>query len=96
MVWGIAEAKQRISELLRAAEEQPQEIANRGRTVAVVVSSEEFAEFAEWKARRQARTLADAFRDLRQILDEEGITFVESAREDRPNSFLEALDDPAV
>jgi prevent-host-death family protein len=37
MTWQVQEAKQRLSEVLRAAEESPQVITRHGRDVAVVV-----------------------------------------------------------
>ena len=37
MTWQVQEAKQRLSELLRAAETEPQVISRRGEDVAVVV-----------------------------------------------------------
>jgi|CXWL01.1.fsa_nt_gi prevent-host-death family protein len=96
MVWSVADAKHRLSELLRATAVEPQPIANRQTTVAVVVSAAEFEEFRVWKARRDAITVADVFSELREILDAEGASFETAPRSDRPNSFVAVLDDPAV
>lgn len=43
MTWQVQDAKQRLSELLRAAESQPQVITRHGRDVAVVV------DIARWR-----------------------------------------------
>ena len=43
MPWQVQEAKQRLSELLRAAEEEPQVITRHGADVAVVV------DIARWR-----------------------------------------------
>jgi len=40
--WQIQEAKARMSELIKRAQEQPQDITLHGRSVAVVVSRAEF------------------------------------------------------
>lgn len=40
--WQIQEAKARISELIRQAQERPQDITSHGKSVAVVVSRAEF------------------------------------------------------
>ena len=40
--WQLQEAKSRMSELVRSAQDEPQQITLHGRPVAVVVSSERF------------------------------------------------------
>ncbi len=40
--WQIQEAKARMSELIKRAQEQPQDITLHGKSVAVVVSRDEF------------------------------------------------------
>jgi prevent-host-death family protein len=67
MAWSVAQAKQRLSELLRRAAKEPQTIENRSRPVAVVVSADAFQEFAAWRAARKTRSVADAFAELRAI-----------------------------
>ena len=67
MKWSVAEAKQRLSELLRTVAKEPQTIMNRSRPVAVVVGPESFEEFKAWGAARRARTLAEAFDELRSL-----------------------------
>jgi prevent-host-death family protein len=65
MKWSVAAAKQRLSELLRAAAREPQAILSRSRPVAVVVAPEAFEEFAAWQAARRTRTVAEAFDEMR-------------------------------
>lgn len=67
MAWSVAEAKQRLSEVLRNAAKEPQTIENRSRPVAVVVSADAFLEFDAWRAARKARSVALAFAELRSL-----------------------------
>jgi prevent-host-death family protein len=84
--WGVAEAKQRFSEVVRAAEEEPQMIYNRDRRVAAVVGGEALKGFLGWQA-RQGRTLAAAFDELRDLAAEEGFELEVPPRRDRDNPF---------
>ena len=67
MRWSVAQAKQRLSELLRTTAKEPQTILSRSRPVAVVVDVESFEQFQAWQAARRARTLAEAFDELRGL-----------------------------
>jgi hypothetical protein len=89
MNWKIAEAKERFSEVVRAAGEAPQRIYNRDRLVAVVVEPEEFREFDAWRGGRSKPTLAETFAELRKICLEEDFEFEIPPRIDRPNPFLD-------
>lgn len=40
--WQVQEAKARMSELIKCAQEQPQDITSHGKSVAVVISREAF------------------------------------------------------
>lgn len=71
MNWKIGEAKQRFSEVVREAADEPQRIYRRERLVAGVIDAETLEEFLEWKRRRERRTVADAFDDLRRIRGDE-------------------------
>lgn len=93
MDWKIGEAKQRFSEVVRAAEEGPQRIYNRDRLVAAVVAPEDFEEFLDWRERRHV-SLADALGELNRVCAEEGYRLELPDREDRPNPFAEDLDVP--
>jgi prevent-host-death family protein len=96
MNWKIAEAKQKFSELLRAAEEEPQWIYNRERLVAAVVPAETLQEFLEWRTRRERPSLADAFEELRRILRDEDYALEIPERRDRPNPFAGGGDDVSL
>ena len=93
MDWKIAEAKQKFSELVKAAEGEPQWIYNRDKLVAAMVPAETLQEFLSWRHQKEARTLGDAFEELRQICAEENYTLEIPPRRERPNPFLDALAD---
>ena len=87
MAWSVAQAKQRLSELLRSAAKEPQTIENRSRPVAVVVSAEAFQEFAAWRAERKARSVADAFAELRALAAESRYRLDLPKRSNRRDAF---------
>ena len=91
MNWKVAEAKQKFSKVVRAAEEEPQMIYNRGRLVAALVPANDIEEFLAWRERKDHSSLADAFSRLRQICAEEDYSFEIPTREDRPNPFTDDL-----
>ncbi|MCL4819854.1 MAG: type II toxin-antitoxin system prevent-host-death family antitoxin [Vicinamibacteria bacterium] len=87
VAWSVAEAKQRLSEVLRNAAREPQAIRNRSRDVAVVVSAEEFGEFAAWRASRRARTVGAAFAEFRALAADDGYQLPVSRRANRRDGF---------
>jgi prevent-host-death family protein len=87
VAWSVADAKQRLSELLRRAAKEPQTIENRSRPVAVVVSAEAFQEFDAWRASRQARSVADAFAELRSLAADSHYRLELPRRIDRRDGF---------
>ena len=87
MKWSVAEAKQRLSELLRTAAKEPQTILSRARPVAVVVDAETFEEFKAWQQGREARTLADAFDELRSLAAGDDYALTLPRRRNRPDGF---------
>lgn len=90
MVWKVAEAKQNLSKLLRAAAEEPQRIYRRDRLVAAVVDSATFAEFESWRREQERmKSPSEVFADLRRICAEEDFEFPEVPRADRVNPFAE-------
>jgi prevent-host-death family protein len=93
MDWKIAEAKQKFSELVKAAEDEPQWIYNRDKLVAAVVPAENLREFLDWRRQKQERTLGDAFEELRRICNEEDYALEIPPRQERPNPFPDALDE---
>ena len=90
MKWNVAEAKQRLSELLRTAAKEPQTILSRSRPVAVVIDAETFEEFKGWQAARRARTLAEAFEELRSLAASSDYVLTLPKRRDRRNAFSRA------
>lgn len=91
MAWNVAEAKQRLSEVLRSAAQEPQTICSRSRPVAVVVAGETFEEFRAWQAERKARTVGTAFAELRSLAKGSGYVLAAPGRRDRRNTFSKAL-----
>lgn len=87
MVWKVAQAKQRLSEVLRSAAEEPQTIYSRSRPVAVVVSGKTFEEFKTWQAERKARSVGSAFAELRSLAAGSGYLLATPRRKDRRNAF---------
>ena len=96
MNWKVAEAKQRFSEVVKAARGEPQLIFNRDRLVATVVDPETFQEFLVWQQEGRRRTLGDSFAELRRICAEENYTQEIPPREDRPNVFVDDDRRPAL
>jgi len=94
MDWKIAEAKQKFSELVKAAENEPQCIYNRDKLVAAMIPAEILKEFLGWRhQQKKDRTLAEAFGELRRIAEEEDYTLEIPPRQERPNPFPDALDE---
>ena len=96
MEWKIGEAKERFSQLVRAAAEEPQLVVNRGRLVAAVIDAPTFYAFKAWQENQARTTLADVFATLRELCAEEGYQFEPAPRRDRPNMFVDALDNFSV
>ncbi|MFQ5740888.1 MAG: type II toxin-antitoxin system Phd/YefM family antitoxin [Acidobacteriota bacterium] len=92
MNWKVAEAKQKLSQLLRATSREPQLIYNRDRLVAVVVKAETFAQFEVWEKSRHESSVGEAFDKLRRLCAAENYTLEPLPRHDRANAFEEALD----
>jgi prevent-host-death family protein len=88
--WNVAEAKQRLSELLRSAAKEPQTILSRTRPVAVIVDPETFEEFKAWQTARRARTLAEAFDELRSLTASLDYALPLPERRNRRNAFVGA------
>jgi prevent-host-death family protein len=87
MNWKVAEAKQRFSEVVRAAEEKPQWIYNRDRLVAALVPADDLEQFLAWREQKDRASIADAFSELRRICTEESYELETSERRNRPNPF---------
>ena len=89
MDWKVAEAKQRLSEVIRAAEEEPQWLYNRDRLVAAVVEPEAFREFLVWRERAERPSIGAAFSEFRKLCTEEQYALEIPSRQDRPNPFAD-------
>jgi prevent-host-death family protein len=87
MKWSVAQAKQRLSELLRSVDKEPQTIFNRSRPVAVVVGPDTFARFKTWQSEREARTVAKAFDELRSLAASSGYVLRLPERKDRKSDW---------
>lgn len=61
--------------------------------MAVVVEAEMFEEFLTWRKQHEKISLADVFKELRQIAAEEDYILEVPCRQDRPNLFADAIDD---
>ncbi|NER35833.1 MAG: hypothetical protein F6J93_17905 [Oscillatoria sp. SIO1A7] len=57
------------------------------------VEPEIFQEFLAWREQRLKSSLADSFAELRQICAEENYTIEVPPRYDRPNAFIDVLDE---
>ena len=91
MKWSIANARQRLSELIKSSEHTPQSIFKRGKLIAAVVDARTFEEFKQW--RKKQKRLGDAFEELRVIEEEEGYELVLPSRTDRDNLFTGSLNE---
>jgi pantothenate kinase-related protein Tda10 len=89
MNWGIADAKQRFSELIQATLQEPQPIYKRNQLVAFVVEASLFQEFLRWRHQQKHKSIATAFAELREACAEEDIDFETPTRVNRQNAFFE-------
>ncbi|MGH7804380.1 MAG: type II toxin-antitoxin system prevent-host-death family antitoxin [Candidatus Binatia bacterium] len=85
--WTIAEARRRFSELLNDVVREPQPIYRRSRRVAAVIRADELEAFEAWRQREQRRSLADDFRELREVRNDDAPAFDAPVRGDRPDPF---------
>jgi prevent-host-death family protein len=91
--WTVSQAKQHFSEVVRAAAQEPQVVVNRGRPVAVVVEPKRFEEYEQARAKGRRPSLAEAVEELRRICAEDNWELEVPPRTDRPNAFVEALEE---
>ena len=91
--WSVAEAKQRLSAVLRAAAIRPQLIFSRSRLVAAVIDLATFEAFEAWEEESGRLSLGEAFVELRRICVEEGYSLEVGERVNRDDSFVPALED---
>jgi hypothetical protein len=55
--------------------------------MAAMVPADTLREFLDWRHRREGRTLAEAFEELRHICEEEDYTLEIPPRQERPNPW---------
>jgi hypothetical protein len=88
MDWGVAAAKQQLSRVIKAAEDEPQLIRTRGTLVAAVLGASEAEEYLAWRSEHRRRSLGELFRDVREIEEEESFALTFPERIDRPNPLV--------
>jgi hypothetical protein len=93
MDWNVAQAKQRLSQVIRAAATEPQRIFRRSRMVAAVVDGDTFEDYLAWKHQRPQRSIGDDLAELRALFLAEGYELPVVERRDRPNPFAETPGD---
>ena len=91
-MWNIAAAKQDLSRVLKAAQLEPQVIANRGRPVAAVIAYESLEPLLRKKS-AVAPSLASLLDPLRAALLSEQVKFVAPKRATRRNAVVDMLRD---
>jgi len=90
MNWNVAQAKQRLSEVIREAAREPQVIYSRNSPVAAVIAAQELPEYQAWKqSRSRPATLAEEFDRLRELAvgDPDPIPEPDRLAAMRPNAF---------
>lgn len=91
MLWTVAQARQRLAEVLKAASREPQPIYRRDELMAVVVDGGTFEEFEAWRRGRAQPCLAEKMSELRELLGGEELAL--PSRQDRRNPFVDSGDD---
>ncbi len=87
--WGIGEAKQRFSEVVRRSGTEPQKIYNRDRLVAAVVSPDLLDSVQNLRKEQSTRSLAEDFSEIREICTEENYNLEIGKRQNRRNWIVE-------
>ena len=85
MRWNVANAKQKLPQLLRQSEEGPQLIYNRDRFVAAVIPAAAYEAFLAWQ--ESQGSLWNDFSQLQKICAEEDYSLEIPPRLNRPNPF---------
>lgn len=88
MDWGVATAKQQLSRVIRAAEDEPQLIRTRGTLVAAVLGASDAEAYLAWRAEHRRRSLGDLFREAREIAEDEAFVLELPQRVDRANPLV--------
>ena len=105
MTWSIAQAKQRLSEVVRLAAEEPQPIYNRGRLVAALIDADSYRAFEQWRRDASRTTVATQFDLLRAELAAAAAAqgtvpspepLPAAPRADRVNAFAQMLEEESA
>jgi hypothetical protein len=83
MNWTIEQANLHFSELLQAAQTEPQVVFYQHQLVAAVINAPTFQAFEHWHKQSSQQSLASAFEELRQICREENYELELPPRQDR-------------
>jgi prevent-host-death family protein len=83
VAWKVSQAKQRLSEVLRRAQREPQVIEHRNRAIAVIMSPAA----AERALKGSAPSMRDALADLRRLCTEADYTLQLPGRANRDVSL---------
>ncbi len=90
MNWTIEQATLHFSELLKAAQHEPQTVCHQHQLVAAIIDA---PTFEHWRKQANQPSLASAFEELRQICREENYELELPPRQDRQNAFLGVTDE---
>lgn len=93
MSWKVAEAKQKLSEVIRRAQLEPQLIYKRDQLVAAVVDAEALRQLEGFQRSSDKPTLAESIARVRALCSEANYDLEIPTRQDRPNDFAAALDE---
>lgn len=89
MKWSTAEAREKLSQLVRAAAQDPQVITNRGQPVAVVIDAKEYEAFKGWREQRSEQTMGEALDALKAACTAEDYALEVPPRRDRANPLAD-------
>ncbi len=89
MVWKIAEAKKKFSEMIHSVHDGPQVICNRDAVVAVVIDPDQYEEYKTLRESRERESIGGAFEELRDICEEESYVIAVPERKNREASWPE-------
>lgn len=87
-VWGIAEAKARLSEVIEYAAKEPQVIKRRGKAVGVLIDVSQFAETQRLAVAGSAAERMQAFLEASAVIRRQGgVDLPIAKRETRKSPF---------
>ncbi|MDP3236110.1 MAG: type II toxin-antitoxin system Phd/YefM family antitoxin [Myxococcales bacterium] len=93
MNWSVSEAKARLSEVLARARKSPQVIENRGESVAVIISKQEFDRLSQLGAEPRPSAMAELLEFTQKLKARGALEFELPRRELEPERAMPFLDD---